>query len=143
MIHAVTFSLALLILRVTLGGVLFAHGAQKMLGWFGGRGFNGAMQYFTNTLGMPRLLGWVAILGEFFGSIAVVLGLFTRLAALGLMVMMVVASIRVNLKPGFFMNWGSVPNRGEGYEFTLTLALCLLAVALMGGGQYSLDALIW
>ena len=143
MIHADTFSLALLILRVTLGGVLFAHGAQKMLGWFGGRGFSGAIEYFTKTLGMPKALGLLAILAEFFGSIAVVLGLFTRLAALGLMVVMIVATIRVNLKHGFFMNWGNVPNRGEGYEFTLTLALCLLAVALMGAGQYSLDALIW
>lgn len=143
MILADTLSLALFILRVTLGGVLFAHGAQKMLGWFGGRGFGGAMDYFHKTLGMPRLLGWVAILVEFFGSIALMLGLFTRLAALGLSIMMFVATFRVNWKAGFFMNWGNVPNRAEGYEFTLALALCLLALALVGGGQYSLDVLIW
>ena len=65
-------------LRILLGVVMFPHGAQKMLGWFGGYGFDGTMGYFTQTMGIPAVFTFLAIAVEFFGSLALIFGLFTR-----------------------------------------------------------------
>lgn len=127
-------------LRVSLGVIFFAHGAQKVLGWFGGYGWTGTMQFFTQTLHIPAPLAMVAILTEFLGGIALFLGLFTRLAALLVAGEMVVATLQVHLPNGFFMNWANAPNVGHGIEYNLALIGAALALVITGGGRLSLDA---
>ncbi len=137
-----SLALGLLLLRVGLGVVFFAHGAQKVLGWFGGYGLQGTIGWFKNALHIPAPIGYLGAFTEFLGGIALVIGLETRLAALGLFIMMLVATFTAHWKVGFFMNWGSQADRGEGFEFSLTLAIATLALVLTGAGPYGLDALL-
>ena len=109
-------SIATAILRLVLGVVFFAHGAQKMLGWFGGFGFSGTMGFFTGTMHIPTLLAFLAIAAEFFGSLGLILGFLTRIAALGIATNMAVAIATVHRAVGFFMNWNGT-QKGEGFEF--------------------------
>lgn len=130
-----------LVLRLVLGLVILPHGAQKLLGWFGGYGFQGTMAFFTQTMRIPAPLALLAIIAEFFGPLALFLGLLTRPAAAGIAVVMVVAALTSHLRHGFFMNWyGS--QQGEGYEFHLLAAGSGLVLVVTGGGAWSLDALI-
>jgi putative oxidoreductase len=124
--------------RLVLGIVFFAHGAQKMLGWFGGFGFSGTMTFFTGMLHIPAPLAFLAIVAEFFGGIGLILGFLTRIAAFGIGVNMLVAIMKVHHAFGFFMNWtGS--QKGEGFEFHL-LALAIVAFLIIrGGGAFSVD----
>src|SRR5215472_6262566 len=92
-------------LRLVLGLVFFAHGAQKMLGWFGGFGFSGTMGFFTGTMHIPAPLAFLAIVAEFFGGLGLIFGFLTRIAALGIAVNMLVAIATVHSAVGFFMNW--------------------------------------
>ena len=126
-------------LRLPLGVIFFAHGAQKLLGWFGGYGWHGTMQYFTQSLHIPAPLAAIAILAEFFGGLALVAGVFTRCAALLTAVEMLVAAILVHLPNGFFLNWMNQPNRGHGIEYNIALIGAALALALLGGGRLSGD----
>src|SRR5712691_1808049 len=98
-------STATAILRVVLGIVFFAHGDQKMLGWFGGYGFSGTMGFFTGALHIPVPLAFMAIAAEFFVGLGLILGFLTRIAAFGIAVNMVVAIALVDSSFGFFMNW--------------------------------------
>jgi len=130
----------LTLLRVGLGVVFFAHGAQKMLGWFGGNGYPPTVNYFAH-MGIPEALAVFAIFAEFFGGIGLFFGLFSRIAAFGLAVEMLVAVYLVHFANGFFMNWSGA-QRGEGFEFHI-LALCMLfTVMVRGAGAWSLDHLI-
>jgi len=129
--------LALLLLRLGLGAVLWAHGAQKLLGLFGGHGPQGFVR-FVATLGMPASLAWLAIAVEFFGGIAIALGVLSRLAALGFAVEMVVAVVKLHWANGFFMNWGATGGRGEGYEYPLLLAVVSFVLLLTGPGRFAL-----
>src|SRR6478736_1843565 len=97
--------LAGFILRVTLGLVMFPHGAQKLLGWFGGFGFEGTMGFFTQKMGLPWLIALLTIIGESFGSVALLAGFLTRFTAASLAVIMLGAIALVHLPNGFFMNW--------------------------------------
>jgi putative oxidoreductase len=127
----------LTIVRLVLGIVFFAHGAQKMLGWFGGYGFQGTMGFFTHS-GIPAPLAFLAICAEFFGGLGLIVGLLSRIAAFGIMVNMLVAIATVHRFNGFFMNWFG-NQKGEGYEYhLLAIALCLL-VMIKGAGALSLD----
>ncbi|MEI6178918.1 MAG: DoxX family protein [Verrucomicrobiota bacterium] len=129
-----------LLLRLALGGVFLPHGAQKVLGWFGGHGFAGTMGFFTGTLGIPAFFAFLAIAAEFLGAIALVLGLCTRLAAFGIASVMVVA-MTMHWQNGFFMNWlGN--QKGEGFEYHLLAVGMALALVLRGGGKWSLDSLV-
>ncbi|PTX97662.1 hypothetical protein DB346_21470 [Verrucomicrobia bacterium LW23] len=133
--------LSTLIARVMLGLVFFPHGAQKALGWYGGYGFNGTMEFFTATMGIPALFAFLAIAAEFGGAIALVLGFFTRLSALAIASVMAVAIAMVHGQYGFFMNWYG-NQKGEGFEYhLLALALAVL-LTLRGGGKWSVDATI-
>jgi len=126
------------ILRVVAGIVFFAHGAQKMLGWFGGYGFSGTMGFFTGTLHIPAFFAFLAICAEFFGGLGLILGLLTRIAAFGIAVNMAVAVVTVHSQFGFFANWSGT-QKGEGIEFHL-LALAILAFLMIrGAGAFSLD----
>ena len=134
-------NLAPLIARLMLGLVMFPHGAQKMLGWFGGHGFTGTMNFFTGTMHIPAAFAFLAILAEFAGSLGLIVGLFSRVAAFGIASVMTVAILTVHAANGFFMNWsGNQP--GEGFEYHLLAIGLALIVMIHGGGKASLDSVI-
>jgi putative oxidoreductase len=131
-------SIAALLARVMLAVVMFPHGAQKVFGWFGGGGFSGTMNFFTETMHIPWIFALAAVLAESLGPVALTLGLGTRVAAFAIAVNMIVAALSSHLQYGFFMDWFRNQN-GEGFEYHL-LALGLCAVLLvLGGGTASLD----
>ena len=129
------------ILRVLLGVVMFPHGAQKLLGWFGGRGFEATVSSFAANFHIPELLAILVVLTESVGAVALVLGFFTRPAALAVTVDMVVAVILVHLKVGFFMNWAGTA-KGEGFEYHLLAVAIGLALMIKGGGRWSVDSVV-
>lgn len=129
-----------LISRLALGIVFFPHGAQKVLGWFGGYGVHGTMGFFSK-LGIPGPFGALAIAAEFLGSIGLLLGAFSRVAAFGIAVNMIVAVVLVHSRVGFFMNWYGNQG-GEGFEFHLLAVALALVVMIRGGGMYSADRVI-
>lgn len=130
--------LALLVLRLILGGVFFIHGAQKALGWFGGHGLSGTLNFFTQNMGLPLLVAVLVVAAEFLGAIGLIVGFLTRLAAAGIFAVMVGAIAMVHLKYGFFMNWFGA-QAGEGIEYHLLAIAIALALVLGGGGMASLD----
>ena len=127
-----------LIIRLTLGGIMFAHGAQKMLGWFGGYGFNATMQYFTGAGHMHYISALFVILIEFFCSLMLIFGAFTRIAALGIFGLFAGIIYNVAAPNGFFMNWGG-DKKGEGYEYHLLVLGMALALIIAGAGALSID----
>lgn len=130
----------LFFLRVVLGAVMFAHGTQKVLGWFGGYGFEGTMGFFTGQLGIPALFAFLAIAAEFAGGLGLIAGLFTRVAALGILGVMAVATVMVHSSIGFFMNWnGQLPAGQEGFEYHLLAAVIAAVLLVRGGGWLSAD----
>jgi putative oxidoreductase len=126
------------LLRLVLGVVFFAHGAQKMLGWFGGYGFTGTMGFFTHMMGIPAPLAFLAICAEFFGGLGLIFGFLSRIAAFGIGVNMVVAIAMVHRHFGFFANWFGA-QKGEGYEYHLLAIAIALAIIVKGAGALSLD----
>lgn len=130
-----------LVLRVLLGIVFFPHGAQKVFGWFGGLGFSGTMESFTKHLGIPAIFAFLAIIAEFFGSIGLILGFLTRIAAFGIACVMVVAVFMLHLQNGFFMNWFG-KQQGEGFEYHILVVAITIALMINGGGRWSLDSAI-
>jgi putative oxidoreductase len=132
--------ISLLILRVTAAVVMFPHGAQLLLGWFGGPGFSGAIQMFGH-MHVPALFAFLAICTEFFTPLLLILGVLTRLAALGYAFTMIVAALTVHIANGFFMNWFG-QQKGEGVEYHLLAIGITLALVVSGAGRWSLDALI-
>ena len=127
----------LLIARVVLGVVMFAHGSQKLFGMFGGRGLDATYAFF-GTFGIPPWLGTVAMFAEFGGAVALLLGLLGRVAAAGLIINMLVAIAVVHGRFGFFMNWGG-QQAGEGIEFHLITIALLLTILVRGSGPLSVD----
>jgi putative oxidoreductase len=128
---------ALTILRLVLGVVFFAHGAQKMLGWFGGYGFHGTMG-FLEHVGLPAPVALLVICTEFFGGLGLIVGFLTRIPALGIGVEMIVAIFMVHLPNGFFMNWFG-NQKGEGFEYHLLAIAIAAALLLRGAGAFSVD----
>ena len=135
-------SWSLLIVRLFLGVIFFAHGAQKLFGWFSGPGLKGTISFFQNTLGVPPALAVLAALTECLGGLAIFVGLLTRLAALGLIVVMLVAVAKVHWPNGFFLNMSMLPGKGHGFEFNFALIGMALALLVGGGGAKSLDRLL-
>ena len=133
-----TDDFALTILRLILGGVFFAHGAQKALGWFGGYGFTGTMGFFTQQMHIPAPLAFLAICAEFLGGIGLALGFLGRVAAFGILCNMLVAVWMVHFKFGFFINWSGAKT-GEGYEYHLLAIAVALALMVKGSGAFSID----
>src|ERR1700674_2063534 len=128
----------LAIIRVVLGSVFFAHGAGKMLGWFGGSGFHGTMQFFTQEMGIPAVFAFLAICAEFFGSVGLITGFLSRVASGGIISIMVFAVLLSEGRNGFFMNWAG-DKKGEGYEYHLLAIALSLAVLIKGAGACSFD----
>lgn len=130
---------ALLIARAALGLVIFPHGAQHALGWFGGGGFSGTLAWMTGALGIPAPLGALAIVVELLAPLALLAGIGGRIAAAGIAGLMLVAAAthRAN---GFFMNWfGALPAGAEGFEYHLLALTLAVVVGLKGSGALSLD----
>ncbi len=129
-----------LLLRLGLAAALFPHGAQKMLGCFGGPGFSGTMGFFTGQMHIPAFLAFLAICVEFFAPIALFFGFFTRLAGFALAVHIAVAAyLGGHLANGFFANWAG-NQKGEGVEYHLLVITIGLALAILGGGKWAVDA---
>lgn len=126
------------ILRLTLGLVMLPHGAQKLLGLFGGFGFDGTMGFFTQKMGLPWLIAFLVIMGESFGSLGLLAGFLTRFSAASLAVIMLGAITMVHLPHGFFMNWFG-QQQGEGYEYHLLVIGIAAALLVTGGGKWSVD----
>jgi putative oxidoreductase len=131
----------LTLVRLVLGVTFFAHGAQKMLGWFGGFGFHGTMGMFTHYLGIPAPLAFLAICAEFFGGLGLLVGLLSRVAAAGIIVNMLVAIATVHHVNGFFMNWTG-HQKGEGFEFHILAIALAIVVLIKGSGAMSIDRAI-
>jgi len=131
----------LTILRLVLGIVFFAHGAQKMLGWFGGYGFHGTMGFFTAKMGIPAPFAFLAICAEFFGGLGLIVGLLSRIAAFGITVNMLVAIATVHAANGFFMNWFG-NQKGEGFEYHLLAIAMAVTIIIKGAGAFSVDHLL-
>ena len=133
-----TTELTLTILRLALGVVFFAHGAQKVLGWFGGYGFSGTMGFFTQQMHIPAPFAFLAICAEFLGGIGLILGLLGRVAAFGIAFNMVVAICLIHRHFGLFANWSGT-QKGEGYEFHLLAIAIALVIMIKGSGAISVD----
>lgn len=130
-----------LVLRVMLGIVMFPHGAQKLLGWFGGFGFSGTMGAFTEQMGIPWIIALLVIIGESLGAIGLILGFLTRFTAFGMTCIMVGAIWLVHWPNGFFMNWFG-KQAGEGFEYHLLVLAISVALMIAGGGKWSVDKVI-
>ena len=129
---------AVTILRLLLGVVFFAHGAQKVLGWFGGYGFSGTMGFFTHQMGIPAPIAALAIAAEFLGGIGLLLGFLSRVAAFGIAFEMLVAVAMVHQHFGFFANWTG-QQKGEGFEYHILAVAIALAIMIKGSGALSVD----
>jgi putative oxidoreductase len=125
--------------RVALAALMFPHGAQHALGWFGGYGFGGTFQWMTATLGFPSPLAALAIVVELLAPFALLAGLGGRLAALGLVGLMA-GAISTHAGSGFFMNWfGQLKAGSEGFEYHLVVIALAAVVVIAGSGALSLD----
>lgn len=125
-----------LALRIPIGIVFMAHGAQKLFGWFGGYGLEGTGQWMASIgLGPGMLMAFLAGSGEFFGGLAILLGILTRPAAAVLSVTMFVAIFAVHFEHGLFMSNG-------GYEFALALLAASVSLMMSGAGKLSIDQFI-
>jgi putative oxidoreductase len=129
-----------LVLRVMLGLVMFPHGAQKLLGWFGGPGFSSMMEIFTKG-GMPAVIALLVIIGESLGSLGLMIGFLTRFAAGSFIIIMLGAIFIVHWPHGFFMNWFGT-QAGEGFEYHLLMIGMSAALLIAGGGKWSVDGVI-
>lgn len=132
-------SFAATALRLALGVMILPHGLQKTLGWFGGYGFQGSMGYLTGTVGAPWIFALLAILAESVGGLMLIAGFGTRVAALGVGGVMLVAATQ-HWANGFFMNWFG-QQKGEGVEFHLLALGIVVALLFLGGGRLSVDGL--
>jgi putative oxidoreductase len=135
-------SLTPLIARLALGIVVFPHGAQKLLGWFGGSGFAGTMDFLTGSAGLPWIVALLVILIEFFGSLMLIAGAATRVAALGILGNFVGVVLTSHLNSGFFMNWYAEAAKEEGLEYFILLFGLTLITLIAGGGKASVDAVL-
>ncbi len=130
------------LLRVTLGAVMFPHGAQHALGWFGGYGFQGTLAWMSDTLGFPAPLAALALAAELLAPLALLVGFGGRLAAAGIFGLMLGAA-STHTANGFFMNWfGAMAAGAEGFEYHLLALVIAIAVVTRGSGALSLDRVL-
>lgn len=132
---------SLLFLRIVAAIAIFPHGAQKLLGWFGGAGLQATLNSFSAYLGIPSYLAILAVLAESLGALLLVLGLFSRVSAFGLAVTMVVAVFSAHIHNGFFMNWSGTA-KGEGFEYHFIYFAIVMVIAVKGAGAFAMDSLL-
>ena len=130
-----------LVVRLGLGIVFFAHGAQKTFGWFGGRGLSATVAGFRQ-MNIPPAAATLAALVECLGGLALIVGFLARPSALGLIAVMLVAIVKVHARHGFFINFAQTPGKGHGFEFNLALIVMALSILIGGAGALSIDRLI-
>jgi putative oxidoreductase len=130
-----------LVARLILGIIFFAHGAQKMFGWFQGPGLKKSVQMLTEHIHVPAALAFLAIATECFGGLGLIVGLLSRVDAAGVLVTMVVAIVLVHGRHGLFLNWFG-DRKGHGYEYHLLALALALVVIVRGSGALSLDHFI-
>jgi putative oxidoreductase len=128
-------------IRVTLGVVFFAHGAQKMLGWFGGHGLKETLRTMHEFLHLPVPLAFLAVTSEFLGGVGLIVGLLSRVAAIGICITMLAAVVMVHGRNGLFMNWLG-DRKGHGFEYHLLAIAMAIAIVVQGSGAASLDRLL-
>ena len=128
----------LTLLRLVMGVIFFAHGAQKTFGWFGGYGFSGTMGFFTQMMHIPAPFAFLAICAEFLGGVGLILGALGRIAAFGIACNMAVAVLMVHHNFGLFMNW-SGQQKGEGFEYHLLAIAIAVVLMARGSGAFSVD----
>jgi putative oxidoreductase len=126
----------LTLLRLVMGVIFFAHGAQKALGWFGGYGFSGTMGFFTNMMHIPAPFAFLAICAEFLGGLGLIVGALGRIAAFGILCNMIVAVFMVHGQNGLFMNWTG-QQKGEGFEYHLLAMAIAVVLIAKGSGTFS------
>lgn len=129
------------ITRLTIGLILIPHGAQKMLGWFGGHGFSGTMGYFTDTLNLPWIIAFSVIIIEFFGAISLIAGFASRIWSALIIILMLGIILTSHIDHGFFMNWFGT-QKGEGFEYHLLVIGLSIITILNGSGKLSVDGKI-
>jgi putative oxidoreductase len=129
-------------IRVILGVVFFAHGAQKMLGWFGGAGLKETLRTMHEFLQLPVPLAFLAVTSEFLGGVGLILGLLSRVAAIGICVTMLSAIVMVHGRYGLFMNWLG-DRKSHGIEYHLLAIALAIAIVVRGAGAASLDRLLY
>lgn len=127
-----------LALRLMLSLVIFPHGAQKLFGWFGGYGFTGTMDFFTDVAGLPWIVGFFVIVLETLGALLLAAGLGTRMIAVAFIGLSIGIVLTTHWQNGFFMNWFG-HQAGEGYEYFLLWLGMALSLVISGGGKWSLD----
>jgi putative oxidoreductase len=140
-IFATNSDLTGFITRLTIGLVMFPHGAQKVFGWFGGPGYANEMKFFMETLHIPWLVALAVIIIEFFGSISLIIGFASRLWAVAMIFLFIGIIFMEHVDHGFFMNWYG-NQKGEGYEYHLLIIGLSLATLTCGGGKYSIDRIL-
>lgn len=128
--------------RIILGVIFFAHGAQKLLGWFKGPGLKATMRTMTTHLGLPAVLAFGTVAAEFFGGVALIVGLLSRIAAAGIAAIMLFAILMVHGRYGLFLNWFG-DRKGHGYEYHLLVIGLALVVMVRGSGAWSLDGFLY
>lgn len=131
-------SQARLFQRLVLALVILPHGAQELLGWFGGWGFDGTLAWFEQALHVPAPIAALVVFSDFFGALALAAGVATRLAAFGVIATMVGAVLMVHAPNGFFMNWSGT-QAGEGFELHLLAIALAVPLMIKGAGAWSLD----
>jgi putative oxidoreductase len=129
-------------IRVTLGVVFFAHGAQKVLGWFGGAGLKGTLRTMHDHLHLPIPVAFLAVMSEFLGGAGLIVGLLSRVAAVGVCATMLSAIVMVHWRNGLFMNWFG-DRKGHGIEYHLLAIALAIAIVVRGSGAASLDRLLY
>src|SRR3984957_6688835 len=127
--------------RIVLGIIFFAHGAQKVFGWFGGPGLRKTLHHLTEFLGLPPIIALAAVVSEFVGGVALILGIFGRISALSIVVNMLAAIFMVHGKYGLFMNWFG-DRKGNGIEYHLLAIALAIVIIAQGAGACSLDSLL-
>jgi putative oxidoreductase len=131
-----------MVLRLLLGIVFFTHGMQKLFGWFGGYGFDGTMGWLTGKLGVPWIFALLAVLAEGLGSLGLIAGLGTRIAAFGITVNMITASFLLHAPNSTLMAWFVNNQNGMGLEYHVVIIAVTIALMVRGGGKWSVDRLI-
>lgn len=134
-------SYSLLFLRFIAAIIILPHGAQKLLGWFGGQGFQATVSTFSAYLGIPPFFGVLAVLAESLGGLLLLFGLFSRVSSFALAVTMVVAVFTVHIHNGLFMNWNGTA-AGEGFEYHILYFAIVFVVMVKGGGAFALDNIL-
>jgi len=131
-----------LVTRLSIGLILFPHGAQQMLGIFGGYGFTGTMGFLTSTLHLPPLIAFMVITIEFLGSICLITGFASRVWSIAIVVIFIGTIFTAHIDNGFFMNWYGT-QKGEGFEYALLVIGLSIATLINGSGKYSIDQIVF